>query len=120
MPSRRPPGPTSALFGLNEILKARRDILAFYAGLHRLYGDAARVRLGPYVQHVFFHPDQIKEVILTKADRFEKVARVRAVLSQWDGNGLVLSEGEFWQRQRRLMQPAFHHDRVARRRPLRR
>lgn len=113
MPKRRPPGPTSALFGLNQILKARRDMLAFYSELHAAYGDAARVRLGPYVQHVFFHPDQIKEVLLTKADCFEKIARVRAVLSQWDGDGLVLSEGEFWRRQRRLMQPAFHHDRVA-------
>ncbi len=114
MPSRRPPGPSPALFGLNEVLKVRRDMLAYYAGLHAAYGDAARVRFGPYVQHVFFHPDQIKEVLLTKADRFVKAARVRAVLSQWDGDGLVLSEGEFWRRQRRLMQPAFHHDRVAR------
>lgn len=89
-------------------------MLAYYAGLHATYGDAARVRFGPYVQHVFFHPEQIKEVLLTKADRFVKAARVRAVLSQWDGDGLVLSEGDFWRRQRRLMQPAFHHDRVAR------
>ncbi|MCA1612819.1 MAG: cytochrome P450 [Acidobacteria bacterium] len=114
MPRRRPPGPRDPLFGLNEVREVRRDMLAYYAGLHRLYGDAARVRFGPFVQHVFFHPDQIKEVLLTKADRFEKIARARAVLSQWDGNGLVLSEGEFWRRQRRLMQPAFHHDRVAR------
>lgn len=114
MPSRRPPGPSAALFGLREVLKVRRDMLAYYAGLHEAYGDAARVRFGPFVQHVFFHPDQIKEVLLTKADCFEKIARARAVLSQWDGNGLVLSEGEFWRRQRRLMQPAFHHDRVAR------
>lgn len=114
MPSRRPPGPSSALFGLREVLKVRRDMLAYYAGLHAAYGDAARVRFGPYVQHVFFHPNQIREVLLTKADCFVKAARAHAVLSQWDGDGLVLSEGEFWRRQRRLMQPAFHHDRVAR------
>ena len=114
MTRRRPPGPRDPLFGLNEVRKVRRDMLAYYAGLHAAYGDSARVRFGPFVQHVFFHPDQIKEVLLTKADCFEKIARVRAVLSQWDGNGLVLSEGEFWRRQRRLMQPAFHHDRVAR------
>ena len=114
MSQRQPPGPSPLLLGLDQLPKVRRDLLGFYTNLHRTYGDAVRVRLGPYVQHLFFHPDEVKEVLATKADRFVKIRRVREVLSQWDGNGLVLSEGAFWQRQRRLMQPAFHNDRVRR------
>jgi cytochrome P450 len=114
MSRHKPPGPSELLLGLDQLPRVRRDLLGFYTSLHQTYGDAVRVRLGPYVQHIFFHPDQIKEVLATKADRFVKIKRARAVLSQWDGNGLVLSEGAFWQRQRRLMQPAFHHDRVRR------
>jgi cytochrome P450 len=111
---RRPPGPSPlALLGLGEVLKVRRDIIGYYAGLQRRYGDSVRVRFGPFEQFVFFHPEQIKEVLVTKADRFVKIPRARAVLSQWDGEGLVLSEGDYWQRQRRLMQPAFQHARVA-------
>ena len=53
-------------------------------------------------------------MLATKADRFVKIRRARQVLSQWDGHGLVLSEGASWQRQRRLMQPAYHNDRVRR------
>jgi cytochrome P450 len=100
--------------GLDLLPRVRRDLLGFYTSLHQTYGDAVRVRLGPYVQHLFFHPDQVKEVLVTRADSFVKIKRARQVLSQWDGNGLVLSEGAFWQRQRRLMQPAFHNDRVRR------
>jgi len=29
------------------------------------------------------------------------------------GNGLLTSEGEFWRRQRKLVQPAFHQERIA-------
>jgi cytochrome P450 len=112
--SRRPPGPSDLFLGLDQLPRVRRDLLGFYTSLHQTYGDAVRVRFGPFVQHLFFHPDQVKEVLATKADRFVKVKRARQVLSQWDGNGLVLSEGAFWQRQRRLMQPAFHNDRVRR------
>lgn len=114
MPRRRPPGPSELFLGLDQLARMRRDLLGFYNDLHQTYGDAARVRFGPYVQHIFFHPDQIKEVLVTRADCFTKIKRAREVLSQWDGNGLVISEGEFWQRQRRLMQPAFHNDRVRR------
>lgn len=34
------------------------------------------------------------------------------ILRRFFGNGLVNSEGDFWQRQRRLTQPAFHRERI--------
>ena len=44
---------------------------------------------------------------------YGKGALTLGILRPVAGNGLFLSEGEFWLRQRRLMQPTFHHRHVA-------
>src|SRR5262245_28303572 len=75
--------------------------------LHRDYGDIVYSRMGPYRTYFFFHPDQIKEILADKAKLLPKFRLQVRVLQQWDGNGLLLSEGAFWARQRRLVQPAF-------------
>ena len=56
---------------------------------------------------VVHHPDDVKRVMVTNHRNYTKgvgMDRVRLLL----GNGLITSEGEFWRRQRRMMQPAFH------------
>jgi cytochrome P450 len=53
------------------------------------------------------HPDDVKHVLVTNHRNFTKgvgIDRVRLLL----GHGIMTSEGEFWRRQRRMMQPAFH------------
>src|SRR5262249_28216133 len=55
-----------------------------------------------------FHPDLIHEALVTKAQSFQRRGRIIDVLRQWDGNGLVVNDGEAWKRQRRLVQPALH------------
>jgi cytochrome P450 len=53
------------------------------------------------------HPDDVKHVLVTNHRNYTKgvgIDRVRLLL----GNGIMTSEGEFWRRQRRMMQPAFH------------
>lgn len=106
-----PPGPKRAMPGSN-LLKMRRDPLAFLTTLAREYGDIAHVKLGP--QHVFLlnHPDYIRDVLVTHNRNFVKgraLDRAKRVL----GEGLLTSEGPFHHRQRRLVQPAFHRQRVA-------
>lgn len=108
-----PPGPRDWTGGFRILPRIKRDILGFYQEMQRTYGDCVYMRLGPYRDFSFFHPDQIKEVLVTKAKSFQRMPWQRKVLAQWDGNGLVLSEGDFWLRQRRLVQPAFHHQRSA-------
>src|SRR5688572_11743349 len=39
--------------------------------------------------------------------------RITRSLGDLVGNGLLVSDGEFWRRQRRLAQPAFHRERIA-------
>ena len=53
------------------------------------------------------HPDYIKQVFVTEHHNFQKGTgfdRVKILL----GNGLIVSDGEFWVRQKRMIQPMFH------------
>jgi len=51
-------------------------------------------------------------VLVTQSRNFVKSSVYRRGLRVL-GNGLLTSEGDFWQRQRRLVQPAFHQERIA-------
>ena len=71
--------------------------------LAREQGDFVRFRLGDHERDLFFlnHPDLIREALVTQDRHFTKwfmVDRIREVL----GQGLLVSEGEFHLRQRRL------------------
>lgn len=104
------PGP-----GLRQSLAAGsrfgRDPIAQMRQWQRSYGDIVQLRLGPQRFIWLFHPDLAREVLITQAKRFRRAGRQVEVLRQWDGDGLVTSDGEAWLRQRRLVQPAFHHAR---------
>ena len=59
------------------------------------------------INYVINHPDDIKRVLLTNHRNYTKgegMDRVKILL----GNGIMTSEGAFWRRQRRMMQPSFH------------
>jgi Cytochrome P450 len=59
------------------------------------------------------HPEDIEDVLVTNASNFVKSRNYR-VLKLVLGNGLLTSEGAFWQRQRKLARPSFRHDSIAR------
>src|SRR5215470_8869828 len=109
---KRPPGPKH-LLGFSFVQKFRAAPLELLDELHSNYGDIVYTRMGPYRAFFFFHPDQIREILVDKSKLLPKFRLQTRVLRQWDGNGLPLSEGEFWARQRRLVQPAFHVKRFA-------
>jgi len=75
-------------------------------------GDMVRLRLPGDSPVLLRHPDLIEEVLVTKNRSFIK-DRLTGGLAQVVGNGLLVSEGEFWRRQRRMAQPAFHRERIA-------
>ncbi|WP_158843441.1 cytochrome P450 [Saccharothrix deserti] len=79
----------------------------------RDHGDVVRVDLGPLSTFFVTTPQLVHQVLVTDGARFRKGAmfdKFRPYL----GNGLVLSDGPFHLRQRRMIQPAFHRDRIAR------
>jgi cytochrome P450 len=106
-----PPGPQGH-FLLGNIPDYRRGQLEFLERCSREYGDVVRLRLGYHRIFLVNHPDAIEEVLVTKSRNFIKhfALRLTPLLL---GNGLLLSEGDFYLRQRRMVQPAFHRARLA-------
>lgn len=92
----------------------QREPLRYLLDLHREYGDVVRVRFGPMLFHMVSHPDHVKHVLVDNAARYHKGERFKQAASPLIGNGLLLSEGDFWRRQRRIAQPTFHRQRLAR------
>ena len=78
----------------------------------REHGPVARVKLGPRVNHLVTHPDHIKRVLVDGAARYGK-GRTFEKARGYLGDGLSTSAGDFWRRQRRIMQPHFHRQQVA-------
>src|SRR5712691_3357202 len=90
----------------------QRDQLGFYVSCAREYGDFIQTRLGPFRMLLIYHPDAIEELLVTRNRDFTKSLGVRR-LRPLVGDGLFLSEGDTWLRQRRLVQPAFHRQRLS-------
>ena len=54
-------------------------------------------------------PEDIHELLVKHGDKAEKVELVQRIARSTFGNGILMSNGALWKRQRKLMQPAFHH-----------
>jgi len=90
-----------------------RDMLGFIER-GRDHGDIVRMRFLYLTAYFLYHPDDIEFVLSTNAKNFIKSRSVRSPFFQrLVGNGLLTSEGDFWRRQRRLAQPAFHRQRIS-------
>jgi cytochrome P450 len=99
-----PPGPAEGvdLGGSDDTLAQLRTFFARYGDVYRVFAPGRGV-----YDYVINHPDDIKHVLLTNHRNYTKgtgMDRVKILL----GNGIMTSEGDFWRRQRRMMQPAFH------------
>ena len=74
-------------------------------------GPIVRLWLGPKMAYLVSDHEMLNDILVRKAKSFDKgmqFDRARPLL----GNGILLSEGSFHKRQRRIMQPAFHHESI--------
>ena len=85
------------------------DPLEFQLTLARQFGDVAYYRVGPLRVYQLNHPDLARQVLVEQPEKFYKSRLIKRAFRPLAGNGLFTSDGEFWRRQRRLIQPAFQH-----------
>jgi cytochrome P450 len=105
-----PPGPKGHLF-LGQLPEFRRNLLGFLTYCAGEFGDVVYFRLGPRRVFLISDPDLIDDILVANNRNFIKhfALRMNSLLL---GKGLLTSEGDFWRRQRRLMQPPFQRNQV--------
>ena len=107
-----PPGPSTGLKRWSLGPLNNGDPLKYFTGLMREYGDLVSLRVLNFRILLLNHPDHIEDVLVNHPRKFIR-GRVLLANKRIFGRGLLTSEGDFWLRQRRLAQPAFHRARIA-------
>src|SRR6266481_5382162 len=110
-PKKFPAGPSEGLkrWSLGPL---NDNPLEYFTRIAREFGDIAGLRILNFKTVFINHPELIEEVLVTNARKYSKGRVLRANRHVF-GEGLLTSEGDFWLRQRRLAQPAFHRVRVS-------
>ncbi len=107
-----PPGPPWSTVAQNTFSFLRKA-LDFLLEMRERYGDVVSVPtlVGPFT--LIFHPDGVRHVLQENHRTYNKDVPDYHVLSLVLGKGLLTNDGGSWLKQRRLIQPAFHRERVA-------
>jgi cytochrome P450 len=107
--TRYPPGPSGFLNQL--VYRPGRSPLSFFTQLVKTYGPLVHLRTSGEHLYLVTEPRHIRDILVTNQRLFKKgrgLERSRVLL----GDGLLTAEGEQHLRQRRLIQPAFHKERI--------
>lgn len=110
--------PPGIIFSNMDLLKfvlaqAQFDPVQFARQMSDEYGGFVRNKFGMIEIFQIADPDLAHEVLVQRTAEFYKGNVMYRVLKPFLGNGLLTSEGDFWKRQRKLAQPAFHYKRIA-------
>ena len=108
---RLPPGPTGKPFvGVGQ--EMQQDILNKLMEGFRDYGDIVRFPIPRYQIYLLGHPDHVKHVLQDNNKNYPKIPLVDNKFMRISGEGLLTASGTHWIKQRRLVQPAFHRERI--------
>lgn len=107
-----PPGPRGLPY-VGTTFMASRDPMKRLEKWAGKYGDVVHYRFFDFQVYVLFNPKDVEKVLLGKTEAYVKGMTSRANPELF-GNGLLTSDGEFWRRQRRLSNPAFHRESILR------
>jgi len=105
-----PPTVKAGILG-GHFLQFRRNAPEFLQKLSKL-GDVTTFKIGGQTAFLVNHPEFVRDLLVTNSHKFIKgraLQRAKKLL----GEGLLTSEKDFHLRQRRMIQPAFHRQRIA-------
>src|ERR1044072_460523 len=102
--NRHPPEPELQfdIGATDDSLERMEELFARFGDIYRVYAPGRKA-----YTYVINHPDDVKRVLVSNHRNYTKgvgLDRVKILL----GNGIMTSEGDFWKRQRYMMQPMFH------------
>ena len=97
---------------LGMLPAVRRDPTGVFIKAAHRFGDVAYLKIGPRRGYLITNPADVRHVLQDNARNYQK-SPLYQKLRMSLGNGLLTSEGDFWLRQRRIAQPAFHRQKVS-------
>lgn len=90
----------------------RGDPFEFLKNIMLEQGDLVQLNFGPQPVYLVSHPDYLQHILRDNYQNYRKPDMMYGNARKSMGNGLVLSSGDFWLRQRRMIQPHLHRNRL--------
>ena len=105
------PHPNTFNVLLGNMMQLRKERIHFFVSQQQKMGDIYQIKVPTRKVVVVSNHDWIKYVLVDNNKNYGKSFAYDSI-KLFLGNGLLTSEGEFWKRQRRLAQPAFHKEKL--------
>ena len=104
---------TKGLLLVGSLPQMIKNPFGFLMQARNTYGDIYNLNLGISKMLILNNPRQMQHIMVDNVQNYRKGGGMWDAVRAMLGNGLVVSEGSFWMRQRRMMQPQFHRQRLA-------
>lgn len=96
------------LLGVLPELISSPDPYVYLKNIMLKYGDFVQLELGPQTAYLVSHPDYLQHILRDNYQNYPKPDILYGTLKEISPNGLGVSTGDFWLRQRRMIQPHLH------------
>jgi cytochrome P450 len=106
------PAPSIGRLPFGVLPEFQRDPLGLYVRTMQHYPEIVRMRFAHRWSYTIYHPDFVKHILVDNNRNYKRNEFGNKLLKIVSGENLVTSDGDFWRKQRRLMQPAFHRKRI--------